>query len=508
MITPMASREAAAVGTPLLRSGRPPRTWDIFAVAAIVLITLVVFYPVTRNGFLVLAFDDALILDTPAIRGFSWPNLLACATEFNHAHYMPLTMLSFATDYYFWGGEPWGYHLTNILWHATAAVLFYVFLCPLVPSARVAALAAAIFAVHPLQMEAVSLAVQRKTVLAGALWFLTLILYQRWRRTSARGWYGLCLLAFMGAALAKPAVVPLPLLLLLYDYVFTGRLSLRPAVPFFIIASFISWMTMRAHAAVGAVHALHGGNLLAHLLMVSRVVVEDIDAVVLPVNLSPIYYYSREVIYHPVNFLALALIPALCVYVTVYRRRFPWSFFCLWWFVLALLPESNLLPLAQLRADRFLYLALPALALWVSLGWERLVQAAVGTRWRLLGYLAGLGVVGMLGFACSQSAPVWHDDVSAWIRVVERHPWSAVAHQMLGRAYYGGGDSVNAERELLVALRLSDHDPDTYLYLAKVYAGRGATALARTHLRRFLELVPGDPEGLELLTTITSGDGA
>jgi Flp pilus assembly protein TadD len=67
---------------------------------------------------------------------------------------------------------------------------------------------------------------------------------------------------------------------------------------------------------------------------------------------------------------------------------------------------------------------------------------------------------------------------------------------------------VNAERELVVALRLSDHDPDTYLYLAKVYAGRGVTALARTHLRRFLELVPGDPEGLELLTTITSGDGA
>ncbi|MFI5398841.1 MAG: tetratricopeptide repeat protein [Candidatus Binatia bacterium] len=259
MIPQAASTETAAVETPLLRSGRP-RKWDVFAAVAIALVTLAVF---------------------------------------------------------FWGSDPWGYHLTNVLLHVTAAVLFYVFLCPLVPSARAAALAAAIFAVHPLRMEAVSLAVQRKTVLAGVLWFLTLV-----------------------------------------------------------IASFVTWMTMRANAAVGAVHPLHGGNLLVHLLMVSRVVVEDIDAVFLPLHLSPIYYYPRDMIYHPV------------------------------------------------------------------------------------------------------------------------------------KAYYDGGNLVNAERELKIALQLSEHYPDTHLYLAKVYAGRGAVALARTHLQRFLELAPGDPEGIELLMTITSGDGA
>jgi tetratricopeptide (TPR) repeat protein len=486
-----------------------PRKLDVLAVAAIVLVTLAVFYPVTRNGFLVLGFDDdALILDNPVIREFSWPNLLALATQVTHAHYVPLTLLSLSVDYHFWGLNPCGYHFSNLLLHATAAVLFYLFLRPIVPSARVALLAAAIFAVHPLQMEAVSLAVQRKTVLAGVFWFLTLILYQRWRGTGGRGWYGLCLLSYLAAALAKPAVVSLPFVLLLYDDVVRRCVALRPILPFFAIACFSAWMTRYAHAAVGANYPLHGGNLLTHLLMVSRVALENVDAAILPLRLSPVYYYPPGIVYRPVNFLALALILAVCLYVTAHRHHYRWSFFCLWWFALGLLPESNLVPLAWLRADRFLYFALPAFALWVACGWERLIEVTAHNRWRPLVWLLGPAAVALLGVVCYQSAAVWRDDVSAWTRVVERHSWCAAAHKMLGRAYYDKGDLVRAEGELTTALRLSDRLAETYLYLAKVWAQRGATGPARAYLQRFLDLEPGNPEGLELLSTLPAAGGA
>jgi tetratricopeptide (TPR) repeat protein len=357
-------------------------------------------------------------------------------------------------------------------------------------------------------MEAVSVAVQRKTLLAGALWFLTLIFYQRWRETNTHRWYGACILAFVAAALSNPAVAPLPVFLLLYDYTFSGSVRLRPALPFFAIALFAAAMALRAHQAVGALHPLHGGNPLAHILMISRVALEYVDAALLPVGLSPLYYYPLSAIYEPINFLALTLILAVCVYVTMYRHHYCWSFFCLSWFVLALLPESNLVPLAQLRADRFLYLALPAFALWVALGWERLVRAAVRTRWQIAMRLLAPLAVGGLAITCYQSAAVWHDDVSAWSRVVQRHPWCAVAHQMLGRAYWGTGDAVDAERELQLALRISDRLPDTYLYLAQLYAERGAPALARTYLQRFLERMPGDPRGLELQAAMIAPNGS
>src|SRR5262249_43040220 len=83
------------------------------ATAAVFVLSLVVFWPTLRNGFLPLGFDDALILDTPALRGLGWENLRSLATQYNHAHFVPVTLLSLAIDYHFWGLDPLGYHLMN-----------------------------------------------------------------------------------------------------------------------------------------------------------------------------------------------------------------------------------------------------------------------------------------------------------------------------------------------------------------------------------------------------------
>src|SRR5574337_286732 len=111
------------VGGPLLP--RPARwQWQPTHLAAIVCLGLLAFYPTTHNGFLPLGFDDAVILDTPAIRELSRANLMALATTFYHAHYVPLTMFSLALDYHFWGLDPWGYHVVNVLLHVATAALF------------------------------------------------------------------------------------------------------------------------------------------------------------------------------------------------------------------------------------------------------------------------------------------------------------------------------------------------------------------------------------------------
>jgi protein O-mannosyl-transferase len=477
------------------------------ALAGIFVLTLVVFWPTLHNGFLPLGFDDALILDTPALRALTWENLRSLATQYTHAHFVPLTMLSFAIDYQLWGFDPVGYHLTNVLLHAAAAMLLCVFLWPIAPSGRSATLAALIFAVHPLQMEAVSVAVQRKTVLSGALFFLALILYQRWCRASQRRWYLASLGIFIAAALAKPAVVTLPLVLMLYDYRFRdGRIRLWEKLPFAAVAAVIGWTTMQAHAAVAAVHAPHGGTLLSNLLMVSRVLLEYVDALVVPLGLSPAYYYPRAVVFAPMNWLALAVIVSVCGLATRYRDRSPWAFFCVWWFLLLLLPESNLVPLAQLRADRFLYLPMVAGALGFAVGCERL-HALTGP-WSVPARVAPAAAVGVLAVMCYGSAAVWRDNVSAWTRVVERHPWCATAHDMLGRAYYDQDDARRAEGEFAESVRLSADLTDAHLYLAKLYAARGRADLAQAEVQRFLVLAPDDPEGLTLRAALSPAGGS
>ncbi len=480
-----------------------PRRVRVASLSIVAILTFAVYWPTLHNGFLPLGFDDGLILDTVAIRTIRWPDLRALLTTFNHAHYVPLTMLSWVFDYQVWGLNPVGYHFGNLLLHTVAAMLVCVFLWPIVPSAGVALVAALIFALHPLQMEAVSVAVQRKTVLSGVLFLLTLIGYQRWRRTRSRSSYAVCVATFLAATLAKPSVVMLPLVLVLYDYaVAEERVRIADKLPFVAIAVVGTGCAIGAHAAVGALSPLHGGTLLTNVLMVSRVTLEYVDALFLPVNLSPIYYYPKDLAYSPLNVLALVLIVAVCGWVTVRRHRYRWSFFCLWWSLLVLFPESNLLPLAQLRADRFLYLVIVAFGLWIALGIHRARQTW-STGWgRMCSRLAAPVLVGVLAALTYRSAGVWHDEVSAWNRVRERHPWCAMAHNMAGQASYDAHDWFGAERSLRESIRLSPQLPEPHLYLAKVYADRGQNALARMEVQRFLELVPGDAEGLRLQTAL------
>ena len=480
--------------------------WRALACAAVIgLSCLVTFSPTLRNTFLPLGFDDGLILDTPAIQALTWENVRSMTTEFNRVNYIPVTMLSFALQYAVSGLEPFGYHLVNILLHASVAMLVYLFLPPIVAARRTAVIAALLFAVHPVQMAAVSLAVERKTLLSAVFCLLTLIAYQRWNRTGIRRYYAAALVALLLAGLSKAMAVSVPLVLILYDYVFVGRSRWLEKLPFGVIAVGVSCAAVAGHAHEGVLRAPHGGNVLTHALIVSRATLEYVTSLCLPVDLAPVYYYPLTMVYDPVNFLAVALIAFVCLFVTVYRRRYPWSFFCLWWFVFMLLPESNVVPLAQLRADRYLYLPSMGFALWVAVGLGRLpadVRGAGGRRVPLR--WVGFALAGVLAVLCYDSAGVWHDDVSAWTRVVDRHPWSAVALGMLGRAYYAEHDDVRAERTLQEALRFEKPPPDAHLYLAKLYAAYGLTEPATAHVQRYLELAPNDPEGRELLAALAA----
>jgi tetratricopeptide (TPR) repeat protein len=502
------NRTSESVAQPLIRVpllAPSPRGWRVHLGAGLLIAVMVaaVYWPTLRNGFLSLGFDDALILDTAAIHELSASSLWTMFAGFNQApYYMPFTLLSLAVDYHVWQVDPFGYHLTNVVLQAATAILAYVFLVRLLGSARPALMAALIFAVHPVQMEAVSVAVQRKTMLAGAFFFVTLICYQHWRRQGGRRYYGAALAAFALAALAKPAVVALPGVLLLYDYTFVGRARVRTLLPFAGIAAAVGWLAMRAHATLGALYPPHGGHWFANLLMVSRVQLEYADALILPVNLSPIYYYPTAIVYSPLNVLALVALATAGFWVTRSRRRYPWSFFCFWWAVLVLLPESNVVPLAQLRADRYLYFAVLPFALLVVIGLSRMDHLTV-RGWPLGTGAAAPLCVGLLAVLCYGSAGVWRDDVSAWRRAVERHPWCGVAYGMLGKAYYERGEGLRAETSLREAVRLSARDPEVYLYLARVYAQSDRQELAQAEVEQFLRLAPNDAAGTALLAALT-----
>ncbi len=253
------------------------------AVAALVaVITLTAFVPVLKNEFV--NWDDyETILTNPHFRGLGWPQLRWMFTTFHMGHFQPLSWLTFALDYWLWETNPTGYHLTNLMLHTANAALFF-FLCRellraafRLPTGQyrsridlAAALAALLFSIHPLRVESVAWATERRDVLS-ALFFLSMLYaYVRAQRCTEkhcrRTWLILSLVALFLSLMAKATAITAPAVLLLLDAYplrrFSGswrtwlgadsRRILWEKIPFALCAGLFAVLAVYAQHAVGA----------------------------------------------------------------------------------------------------------------------------------------------------------------------------------------------------------------------------------------------------------------
>src|SRR6266850_2866730 len=197
----------------------------------VALITFVVFSPALRNGFV--NWDDfETIVENQNFRGFTWSHLRWMFTTFHLGHYQPLSWLTFSLDYLLWGVEPFGYHLTNILLHSANALLFYFVTRRLLAIAApisnavvlhlAAGFSALIFAIHPLRVESVAWATERRDVLSGFFLLLTVLSYLKavgpeMSRTGWGRWIAVSAVLYVLSLLSKASGMTLPLVLVVLD---------------------------------------------------------------------------------------------------------------------------------------------------------------------------------------------------------------------------------------------------------------------------------------------------
>lgn len=223
-----------------MRSPTGERLWRWALGALVAAAALAAFSPIVDNSFI--GWDDKLyIIDNEMIRGLGWSNLRWMLTGHTGGLWQPLTWLSFAADYQLWGLEPWGFHFTNIVLHAAAGVLFYL-VCLLLferarpaadPSSRAAAaaLAALFWAIHPLRVESVAWAVERKDTLSGLFWLAAVLFRLKAADPNVRRptlWEAGSLAAFAASLSAKGAGLILPGVLLVLEIYPLRRLPADP----------------------------------------------------------------------------------------------------------------------------------------------------------------------------------------------------------------------------------------------------------------------------------------
>lgn len=469
--------------------------------AAIVAVAVVAVHaPVLRNGFVGLD-DPERIAENGALEVGSPGEALrmAFSPAANRAYPQPLTWLSFAADRALFGTAPAGYHAEGVLLHALNAVLLLLLLHRSTRRPWAAALAALLFGVHPLTVEAVAWATERNTLLAGAFALASLHAYATYAATGRRRWYLAAAAAFAASLLAKPWLFPLPLVMLALDAWPLGRSS-RPAgdgalrqgcgrlalekLPLLAISvaagAAAIWI-----ASFRSPDAPEPPPLALRLANAPVALVRYVWKLVFPRDLAVLYPFPDDVPLWAALLAALALVAATLAAVAL-RRRAPALLAGWLWFVLLTAPTLGLVQAGvwPAMADRFAYLPVMGLlfgavfALPLPLRWPRPARLAAAA--------AGGAAVAALALATRAQIPRWRDTITLLTHTSEVAPNHGEYDLNLGLALLEAGRLEEAERALLRAVVHLPGSAGPHYNLGHVYAALGRRSDA---LREFTRAV-------------------
>jgi tetratricopeptide (TPR) repeat protein len=462
--------------------------------AVVAAITLAVFWPAIGNQF-VNWDDDKNFLNNPYFRGLTLSHLRWMFTTSLLGHYHPFTWITLGLDYVLWGMNPAGYHLTNILLHAANAVLLYLIALRLLGGRIwVAVLAALLFSVHPLRVESVAWVTERRDVLSGFFYLLSVLTYLRAQRPPEDGpssrtrEMALSVAFFAAGLLSKVIVASLPLVLLLLDaYPLRRGFRLAEKIPYFLFA------------AAGALAALATQGAGVHGFAEHVVLLPGLRAglslyglffylwkTVLPFGLYPQYVLPAGIsVFDRRIVLAAALAAALTITAVVLRRRLP-AFAAVWaCYVVTLLPVLSFarLDTQQYAADHNSYLATLGLALAGA-------AAIAAIRYREIARAAAPLLILIFAMLCRRQIPVWHDPSSLWTATLAGAPDSVVAHNNLGEALAAQGRLGEAAAHFRRAIEIRPGYAQAHYNLARATQTQGDLPGAIAEFQRALQIEP------------------
>ena len=522
--------------TPNLRSGHSTPTakvaancrWDQWVVALVlVLATFAVFFSALSNQF-VNWDDDLMLVDNPYYRGLGWVQLRWMFSTFHAGHYQPLSWITLGLDYLLWGLDPFGYHLTNLILHAANTVIFYLVCRRLFTRIFVtareaarwaldssAALAALFFALHPLRVESVVWATERRDVLSGGFFLLAIFSYLRAHESAASSlksryrWLALAFAAQLLSLMAKATAITLPLVLIILDIYPLQRLRgtvrswfdtdsrrmLGEKLPFLLLSVIFGLAALWAQHATGALRPVQQYFFSYRVGQAFYGICFYLWKTLLPIGLSPLYEL-------PYDFEAWTGVFILCAIITVLasllafflHRRWPWLAACWAYYVIVLAPVLGVAQSgAQLVADRYSYLS--------CLSWAALL-GGMGFYWLQSAKSARIATVAVvifmigasLGLLTQGQVAVWHDTESLWKHTLQVTPNTAIANYNLGKYYETNGNFQSSEELYRRAVAINPTHTEAHYNLARLLGQQGKVDDAIAHYQEALKYKPNDVE--------------
>jgi protein O-mannosyl-transferase len=482
--------------------------------------TAILYFPVNRALFLNLDGNQYVTDNIDIQDGLNWDTVKWAFTSYYSLNWHPLTWLSHALDVQLFGLNPARHHDVNLLLHVLNVLLLFWVLERATGYAGRSAVVAALFAVHPINVEAVAWITERKTLLSMLFFLLALGTYRWYSHRPGIARYALVALWFALGLMAKPQIITLPFVLLLWDYWPLRRLALRPSpfalrqngsvdvpgeqreannaerpsgeertansgwrwlvlekLPLLVLCIPSSILTMQAQRAGGAMVSLVEYSLRVRLENALVAYVRYIGKAFWPSNLTPMYPHPGNSIRMWQAAAALLLLLAISGLVWEYRRRryllVGWL-----WFLGTMVPMIGIVQVGhQAMADRYAYV--PFIGLYIMICWGvadlfatvPLGVAASGsaTADRSLGrrrtlaapYLAiatGLALVA-LSVVTHRQLGYWSDNLTLWSHVSQVLGTNSIAEERMGEELMDRRELEAAMRHFSRAVAIDPNDP-------------------------------------------------
>ncbi|MEP6709269.1 MAG: tetratricopeptide repeat protein, partial [Verrucomicrobiota bacterium] len=485
-----------------LPTTRPTTRRTFWYCVCLALAVLVLYWPLTRYGF-VNFDDDKYVASNPPVRAGLTLESVRWAFMAGHAsNWHPVTWLSHMLDCQLFGVNAGAMHLVNVLFHTANSLLLFLLLRRATGQEGRSLCAAALFALHPLHVESVAWISERKDVLSTLFWLLATWCYVSYVLESRRKGYWLCLLFFTLGLMAKPMLVTLPVVFLIMDYWPLQRFSrarLRPLLmeklPFLCLSMASTVVTFFVQQK--AVTKLDELSFTSRMLNAVISYLAYLGKTFWPANL--VIFYPHPITY-PAYQGILSSVGLVLITITVWwlRYRRPYLIFGWFWYVVTLLPVIGLVQVgSQAMADRYSYV--PLIGIFVALIWG-LRDCLRYFAWNQAYSVTGASLVfAACAIATHHQLYYWKDSVTLFKHALASTTGNLVAHINLGAALMGEGKNSEALQHYLAAVKIKPGNAKAHYNLGIALASLGRMDEAIKHYRIALLIDPTYTKSLRAL---------
>ena len=516
--------------------------------ASVALVTLLIYLPALRNGFVGIWDDNAYVVENPHIRSLDAAFFRWAFLDFHVSNWHPLTWISHAVDYALWGLNPLGHHLTNIVLHAVntaLVVMLALMLLDIVKKRSVqngaasllndrtvliaAVVTGLLFGIHPVHVESVAWVAERKDLLCALFFLLSVMAYVRYVLDQESGvrsqesedsgkngaggftvffnkYYLLSIALFILALMSKPMAVTLPVVLLILDwYPFTRILSIQTLLtagieklPFLALSLASSIIAILAQSAGESIGSLELIPFLTRLLVAAKSLIAYLGKMLLPLNLIPFYPYPKDATLFSFPYASAIIlaagITAACIVLAKKQRLWlsAWGYY-----VVTLIPVLGIVQVGnQAMADRYTYL--PSIGPFLVTG---LCAAGIAEKARffsrkpVLGMIAPLVVAIVVFFSLAagtvQQIGVWKNGFVLWDHVIAKGFESATAYNNRGLSMDAMGQRDKAIADFSRAISM---EPGNYFAYNNMGVMYGKDGQYQRSIDYFLKAISINPE--------------